>query len=1021
MAWQDDYARRIREPYRGDAERLARELRAAIEGDVLFDAGSRALYATDSSNYRQVPIGVVRPKSTADVIAALEVARRHGAPILGRGAGTSLAGQSCNVAVVLDFSRHMNRILEVNAGERFARVEPGVVLDNLRDAAEVHKLTFGPDPATHSRCTLGGMIGNNSCGVHSIMAGKTDANVEELEIVTYDGVRMRVGATGEAELDAIVRGGGRRGEIYEKLRSIRDRYAPLIREKFPKIPRAVSGYNLPYLLPENGFHVARALVGTESTCVVVLEAKTRLVHSPPVRNLVVLGFSDVYAAADRVPEVLEFGCIGLEGFDDRLVSDVRTRGLDPESIAMLPAGAGWLLVEFGGETLAEANEKGEGMIAAMRASRGEVPSILLLDDPKRAARIWKVRESALGSTAVVEGRGHAYEGWEDAAVPPARLGDYLRDLRRLLDRYGYIGDFYGHFGDGCVHTRNDFDLQSKEGIAKFRAYMHEAAALVAGYGGSFSGEHGDGQSRAELLPIMFGDELMGAFREFKEAWDPEWRMNPGKVIEPYRLDENLRLGEHYEEKRPATRFAFAKDDGSFDHAISRCVGVGLCRRESGGTMCPSWMVTREEKHSTRGRARLLFEMLEGDVVKDGWKSAEVKEALNLCLACKGCKSDCPTQVDMATYKAEFLSHYYEGRRRPLAAYTMGWIHIWARIGSMVPRLANFMMEWPISAGIMKKLAGIDSRRAMPKFADTTFREGDRNRSALPASQCGAGTPACASPKATASLRENVDESGASRRAQAGVPAPHASLRVIFWPDTFNNHFTPSVAHAAVEVLERAGFDVVLPPAGLCCGRPLYDWGFLDMARRQLLQIIEALGDEIRAGTPIVGIEPSCVAVFRDELPNLIPGDAAARLSSQVFTLAEFLERENVDLPTGEAKILFHGHCHQKAVMKTDAEMRVLARMGARVETPDSGCCGMAGAFGFEAKNYDVSSAVGERVLLPAVRAASDDTVIVTDGFSCREQVSQLTERTPKHFAELVCVAMRNADRETRNAERETEV
>ncbi|MGK2859333.1 MAG: FAD-binding and (Fe-S)-binding domain-containing protein, partial [Thermoanaerobaculia bacterium] len=762
MSLAIDRSLKLREPFRGDAAALARELREAISGEVLFDAGSRALYATDSSNYRQVPIGVVRPRNADEVVAALEVARRHGAPILGRGAGTSLAGQCCNVAVVLDFSRHMNRILEVSATGGFARVEPGVVLDNLRDAAETHGLTFGPDPATHSRCTLGGMIGNNSCGVHSIMAGKTDANVEELEIVTYDGARMRVGETSEAELDAIIRAGGRRGEIYSKLRSIRDRYAPLIREKFPKIPRAVSGYNLPYLLPEHGFHVARALVGTESTCVVVLEAKARLVHSPPVRNLLVLGFSDVYAAADRVLDVLEFGCIGLEGFDDRLVNDVRACGLDPESMAMLPAGAGWLLVEFGGETLTEANGKAGRLISAMRGAPGEVPSVLLLDDPRLAAKIWKVRESALGATAVVEGRGHAYEGWEDAAVPPARLGDYLRDLRKLLDRYGYIGDFYGHFGDGCVHTRNDFDLTSRDGTAKYRAYVTDAAQMVARYGGSFSGEHGDGQSRAELLPIMFGDELMGAFREFKDAWDPEWKMNPGKVVEAYRLDENLRIGENYREKRPATHFSFPRDDGSFDHAISRCVGVGLCRRESGGTMCPSWMVTREEQHSTRGRARLLFEMLEGQVVKNGWRSEEVKGALDLCLACKGCKSDCPTQVDMASYKAEFLAHYYEGRLRPLAAYTMGWIHLWARAGSLVPRLANFLLEWPISAGIMKRFAGIAARREMPKFAERTFRDEDQNRRALRASQCGAGTLACASPQATVLSPGEPDESGASR-------------------------------------------------------------------------------------------------------------------------------------------------------------------------------------------------------------------------------------------------------------------
>jgi FAD/FMN-containing dehydrogenase/Fe-S oxidoreductase len=945
---------------------IERDLCAAIEGDVLFDAGTRAMYASDSSNYRQVPIGVVRPRSAEDVLATLEVARAHGAPILGRGAGTSLAGQCCNVAIVLDFSRHMNRILELDPARRLARVEPGVVLDNLRDAAERHGLTFGPDPATHSRCTIGGMIGNNSCGVHSIMAGKTDANVEALDVVTWDGARFRVGATSEDELDRIVGEGGRRGDIHATLRSIRDRFAPLIRERFPKIPRAVSGYGLPFLLPENGFDVAKALVGTESTCVVVLEATVTLIPSPPARNLVVMGFRDVYAAADRAVEVLSHGPIGLEGFDDRLVHDVRVKGMDAEAMDMLPAGAGWLLVEFGGASMDEANEKARRMLDSVSRGPGETPSALLLDDPAKARRVWKVRESALGATAVVPGRPHAHEGWEDAAVPPARLGDYLRDLRALLDRFGYIGDFYGHFGDGCVHTRNDFDLESREGIAKYRAYVTEAAQLVARYGGSFSGEHGDGQSRAELLPIMFGDELIGAFREFKEAWDPNWKMNPGKVVEAYRLDENLRLGEGYRARNPETRFAFAGDDGSFDQAVSRCVGVGLCRRESSGTMCPSWMVTREEKHSTRGRARLLWEMLRGDVVTGGWTSEEVRESLDLCLACKGCKSDCPTQVDMATCKAEFLSHYYETHRRPAAAYAMGWIHRWARLASLAPRLANFFIENPLTSALMKTLAGIAKEREIPRFAETTFRQ--------------------------------------SRRGRASASRPGGRERVILWVDTFNDHFHPEVLEAAVEVLERSGFDVLFPPSGLCCGRPLYDWGFLDMAKRQLVEILDAMSEEIEAGIPVVGLEPSCTAVFRDELTDMLPDDVRARrLATQVFTLAEFVRarRDRFDFAATGSGILYHGHCHQKAVMRTAADETLLGGIAPRVEVPDSGCCGMAGAFGFEERHYDVSSAVGERVLLPAVREASPDTIVVTDGFSCREQVVQLTDRKPVHLAELL--------------------
>src|SRR5579884_2129471 len=687
------------------AAALAAELAATVRGEVRFDDGSRALYAADASNYRQVPIGVVLPRNADDVVATVAAARRHGAPILARGGGTSLAGQCCNVAVVLDFSKYMNRIVALDPERRQARIEPGLVLDDLRNAAEQHHLTFGPDPATHNHCTLGGMIGNNSCGVHALMAGKTDDNVDELEVLTYDGLRLRVGPTSDDELARIIAEGGRRGQIYAGLKALRDRYADEIRRRYPHIPRRVSGYNLEQLLPENGFHVARALVGSECTCVVVLEATARLVPSPPERTLVVLGYPDIYSAADHVPWLLESKPIGLEAFDGRLVEYMRRNGLHVSDLRLLPKGNGWLLVEYGGETRAEADDRARAMLDALK-QQPHPPQAKRYDDPADEALVWQIRESALGATAYVPGLPRTWPGWEDSAVGPDKLGAYLRDLRQLFDRYGYGCSLYGHFGQGCVHVRVDFDLVTAAGIAKFRRFMGDATDLVLRYGGSLSGEHGDGQSRAEFLPKMFGPELMQAFREFKCLWDPDGKMNPGKVVEPYRVDRNLRLGTDYEPAQPRTHFSFPDDEGSLAQATLRCVGVGKCRREGGGTMCPSYMVTREEMHSTRGRAHLLFEMLRGDVIADGWKSEHVKEALDLCLACKGCKGDCPVNVDMATYKAEFLSHYYAGRLRPRSAYAMGLIPWWARLASLAPDVANFFSQTPGLSRLSKFLGGI---------------------------------------------------------------------------------------------------------------------------------------------------------------------------------------------------------------------------------------------------------------------------------------------------------------------------
>ena len=953
-----------------DAQALAAELKSEIRGEVRFDDGSRALYATDGSNYRQVPIGVVIPESVDDVIATVAACRRHGAPVLSRGGGTSLAGQCCNVAVIMDMSKYLNRILELDPEKKIARVEPGCVLDNLRDEAEKHHLTFAPDPSTHSHNTLGGMIGNNSCGVHSVMGGKTVDNVISLDVLLYDGTRMTVGKTDAQEFAHIVAAGGRRGEIYLQLKALCDREADRIRARYPKIPRRVSGYNLDDLLPENGFDIARALVGTESTCVVILEATLRLVYSPPGRSLLVLGYPDVYSAGDHVPDILKFNPIGLEGMDDRLIADMKAIGLHPEDVRLLPAGDGWLLVEFGGKDKAESDAHATACMDALKQT-GNAPAMKLFDDPKEEKMIWTVRESGLGATAHVPDKKITWEGWEDAAVPPDKVGAYLRDFRKLLEKFGYGCDLYGHFGQGCIHTRIDFDLETHDGIQTFHAFLNEAADLVVRYGGSLSGEHGDGQSKAQFLPKMFGEELVQAFREFKAIWDPDWKMNPGKIVDAYLPTENLRLGTGYNPPQPETHFQYPKDKGNFGRVTLRCVGIGNCRQQHSQTMCPSYKATREEKHSTRGRARLLFETMRGEVIKDMWQSEEMKASLDLCLACKGCLGDCPVNVDMATYKAEFLSHYYEHKRRPRQAYAFGWIDRWARLAAYAPGMVNWLTQTPGLSTLAKSMAGMPPQRRIPRFAPQTFLNWFKQR----------------------------------------APGNPDKPPVILWPDTFNNNFHPETAKAAVSVLEAAGFHVRVPVSHVCCGRPLYDFGMLDQAKKQLRRILTDMQQDINDGVPIVGLEPACVAVFRDELMNLFPGDEVAkRLSRQTYFFSEFLLKKAPQFryPQLARKVMLHGHCHQKALIKMEDEETVLENMGVDLESLDSGCCGMAGSFGFDQDKYDVSIQVGELVLLPAVRNATPETLVVADGYSCREQIAQTTRRKGLHTAEVIHMALQNS-------------
>jgi FAD/FMN-containing dehydrogenase/Fe-S oxidoreductase len=956
----------------GDMQKLEAELKKALEGEVRFDAGSRALYATDASNYRQVPIGVVIPKSIDDVIQTVRLCYQYGAPVLSRGGGTSLCGQCCNVAVVMDFSKYLNRVLEIDTTGKTARVQPGCVLDDLRHAAEKQGLTFAPDPSTHNHNTLGGMIGNNSCGAHSVMGGETSANVIELDILTYDGTRMTVGATSDTELERIIAGNDRRGDIYHQLRKLRDRYADQIRSRFPDIPRRVSGYDLPALLPENGFNVAQALVGSEGTCVVVLEARVRLLDNPPARSLLVLGYKDVYEAGDHVPEVMKHKPIALEGMDDRLISDMKKVHLHPQNLTLLPPGGGWLLVEFGGKNKQESDDRARGLMEALK-KLDNPPSMKLYDDPPVEKMLWKVRESGLGATAHVPDQPITWEGWEDSSVAPEKLGEYLRKLRALFEKFGYACDLYGHFGQGCVHTRIDFDLETAEGIVKFRAFLHEAAQLVVSLGGSISGEHGDGQSKAELLPIMFGEELMQAFREFKGIWDPHWKMNPGKIVGAFRADENLRLGTDYNPPSVPVTFHYLSDNGSFSRTLLRCVGVGECRKKE-GTMCPSYMATGEEMHSTRGRTHMLFEMVRGDVIRGGWKDESVHEALDLCLSCKGCKGECPVNVDMATYKAEFMSHYYDGRMRPLNAYAFGLINRWSKMASHMPGLINYFGQHEPFAGLAKKLFDIAPQRRLPKFAQQSFTDWFARRK--------------------------------NDRTRAG------GKRVILWPDTFNNYYHPDVAKAAVDVLEHAGCHVVLPRGHVCCGRPLYEFGMLDRAQAYLRNVMDVLGDEIRAGTPIIGLEPACVSVFRDELPNLFPYDEQAkRLHEQVFLLSEYLDKLDggFPFPALQRQAIVHGHCHHKSVLKMDAEESVMKKLKLDFRVLDSGCCGMAGSFGFTKEKYDVSMACGERVLLPEVRQAADDAMIIADGFSCHEQIVQSTGRTPLHLAQVLQMALREKD------------
>ncbi|MGW3680497.1 FAD-binding and (Fe-S)-binding domain-containing protein [Streptomyces prasinus] len=968
-----------------EARELREGLRAAVRGEVDFGTTARALTTMDASNYRRVPLGVVAPRDADDVAAALAVCRTYGVPVVPRGGGTSIAGQATGTGVVLDFTRHMNRLLSLDPRARTAVVQPGLVLDRLQEAAAPHGLRFGPDPSTHGRCTLGGMIGNNSCGSHSVAWGTTADSVRHLTVLTPRGERLPLGR-GWAGAPA-------------GLRELAEGELARLRTGFPDLPRRISGYALDALLPERGTDVARSFCGSEGTLGVLTEAVVDLVRAPRARALAVLAYADETGAAEAAAGLLEHGPLTVEGMAADLVP----------AAAGLPRGGAWLFVETGGDTEGEARARAETIVRA-----ADVLDALVVTDPARQRTLWRIREDASGTATRMPDGTEAWPGWEDCAVPPARLGAYLRDFRGLLAEHGLRGAPYGHFGDGCIHVRIDFDLLTGPGVARFRRFSEELAGLVVAHGGSLSGEHGDGQARAELLPRMYGPDMVALFERVKGVWDPDDLLNPGMLVRPAPLDANLRFAV-LPSKPVDVAFGYPSDGGDFSAAVRRCVGVAKCRTASApgpAVMCPSFRATGEEEHSTRGRARLLHEMLAGELVTDGWRSTEVRDALDLCLSCKGCRSDCPVGVDMATYKAEFLHHHYAGRRRPAAHYAMGRLPVWlgwvARTRSA--GVLNALASVGPLARVAKRLGGIAGEREIPRVAGETFTRWWRGRS--PVVPSGAGTG------------EGDGEGG-------GVGAGAGDL-VVLWPDTFTEHLSPSVGQAAVQVLEAAGLRVALPPTlrpggrpvgdgrsrsaarlltarrgRVCCGLTYISTGQLDHARAVLRRTLDLMEPVLATDAPVVVLEPSCAAALRTDAPELLHDDPrAARLAARVRTFAEALEQYAPDwTPLAlDRPVTGQTHCHQHAVLGDAADRRMRDAAGLTGEL-SGGCCGLAGNFGFEKGHYEVSAACAEEQLLPAVREAPEDAVVLADGFSCRTQLEQLAGVRGRHLAEVLAQAL----------------
>ncbi|GLW34983.1 FAD-binding and (Fe-S)-binding domain-containing protein [Actinoplanes regularis] len=925
---------------------LVQSLSRAGVPDVLTDSAHRAAYASDASLYRIVPQAIVRPRHDDDVLATLAVCRELGIPITARGAGTSVAGNAIGPGVILDFSRHMNKVLDVDGDTRTARVQAGTVQATLQAAARPFGLRFGPDPSTHTRCTIGGMIGNNSCGSRTLGYGRTSDNTVALTAFTIDGERLVTGP----ELSGA-------DKTVARLRDVIGANLAVGRTEFGRFGRQVSGYAVEHLLPENGFNLTEFLVGSEGTLAVVTEATVRLVADPRHRTLVVLGYPDFGTAGDIIPSILEFQPTACEGLDHRICELVRSRR-GPDAVPPLPGGTAWLMVEIAGDDPDEVRDRVTRLIAAAQAIDSRV-----VEDPAEAAPLWKIREDGAGLAGRAPSGLPAHAGWEDSAVPPARIGAYLRDFDALTERHGLSSMPYGHLGDGCVHVRLDFPLDKPGGPGKFRAFLEEAADLVVSYGGSLSGEHGDGRARSELLSRMYSPAAMDLFRQIKHTFDPNNLLNPGNLVDPDPVDTNIRVSQA-RPVRTELALAYHHDGGDFNQAVHRCTGVGKCRVDTtvlGGVMCPSFLATKNEKDSTRGRARVLQEMLDGDLAPD-WRAEAVHDALDLCLSCKGCASDCPTGIDMAAYKSEVLHQSFKGRLRPRSHYSLGWLPRWSRLASRFPRLANLMTSLPGIRGLALYAAGVDKRRSIPAFADKTFRSTFKGG--------GTGTP------------------------------------VILFVDSFTDHFSPEIARAAVDLLVDAGYAPQVTSRKACCGLTWITTGQLDAAKRILGTTVNELHQAVRKGIPIVGLEPSCTGVLRGDAVELVGGDAAREVAAATKTVAELLAATPGWTPPSLAgvRVIAQPHCHHHAVMGWEADAKLLKSAGATVKRL-GGCCGLAGNFGVERGHYEVSVAVAEQQLLPALEKAEEGDIFLADGFSCRTQADDLADVEGVHLVQLLADAL----------------
>lgn len=930
------------------AAHVAEELQREGILDVDISRRRRAEYSSDASNYRVVPQAVVFPRSTDEVLGALEVARTEGVALTMRGGGTSVAGNAIGPGIVLDTSRHLNRVRQIDPEARLAVVEPGAALGTLQALAAPHGLRFGPDPSTWKRCTLGGMIGNNACGPRALAFGRTADNVIDMDVVDGTGHRMMTSA-GPGGVEGLER------LVLDNL--------DVMRTELGRFGRQISGYSLEHLLPENGRNLTRALVGTEGTCVAILGATVRLVEIPREPVLVVLGYRDMASAADAVPDLIAHGAMAIEGLDARIVDALRARP-GTVDLPQLPPGSGWLLVEMADREPGDALSRATALAAASGTS-----AVRILQAGPEARAIWRIREDGAGLAGRTQSNRQAWPGLEDAAVPPEHLGAYLREFEQLTDSYGIEGMPYGHFGDGCVHVRLDIPLETDGSI--LRSFMTDAAKMIARYGGSLAGEHGDGRARGEMLEHMYSPRMLGVFGAFKHAFDPSDTLNPSVIVRPAPLDADLR--------RPAALtitkvngMAFHHDEGNFTQAVHRCVGVGKCRADNtsaGGFMCPSFLATGDEKDSTRGRARVLQEMVNGSLIQDGWRSPEVHEALDLCLSCKACSSDCPAGVDMAAYKSEVLHRTYDGRLRPLSHYTLGWMPRWARMATTAGWLANALVSWRPIEKLVLLAGGMDTRRAIPRFAGTPFRRWWKKR----------------------------------------APVAPRSRKVVLWADTFSDNFSPTIGSATVSLLESAGYEVIVPERPVCCGLTWITTGQLNGARRMLTDLVDQFHGYAVEDVPILGLEPSCTAAVRSDLAELLPDDArTSAVAANMFTLAELL---TADTPAGPGnawqrpdlsgiELVVQPHCHHHSVMGFSTDEQLLLDLGAQPKVL-AGCCGLAGNFGMERGHYDVSVAVAENSLLPALREAGREAVFLADGLSCRTQAEQLAGVRGIHLAELL--------------------